>query len=237
MATTTSACAASVLGQNVVTANSVVINNGTSTSSRAGAVCVTPLARTVHPVFVIPLCSRQQLGGGGVQLQETRGSSTDSPAFDKVLLKVAPKGGSKEGKIFTIRSLDTSAVLSCEDLRRITRKQLQDDVSDELFDVGYVKGSSVVRIRSSEDLAEVWMKLKKPGNKVMLWCDGLVATIARKSSGRKRPRSSDDADETELLKKQQSSTDREDRVQHLIDCLKETHSSRYTHMQLRIWAE
>ena len=44
----------------------------------------------------------------------------------------------------------------------------------EDFDIGFVNGSSMIRIRNKEDLSDVWSALRKPGNKMTLWCDGLV---------------------------------------------------------------
>lgn len=32
----------------------------------------------------------------------------------------------------------------------------------------------MIRIRNKEDLSDVWAALRKPGNKMTLWCDGLV---------------------------------------------------------------
>ena len=43
-------------------------------------------------------------------------------------------------------------------------------MSDQ-FDVGYVQGTKVVRLRSRIDIQEFWKNYKK-GN-LILWCDGL----------------------------------------------------------------
>ena len=32
----------------------------------------------------------------------------------------------------------------------------------------------MIRICNKEDLSDVWAALRKPGNKMTLWCDGLV---------------------------------------------------------------
>ena len=97
---------------------------------------------------------------------------------DKVLLKAVNKKGKKDPKTFTLRNVDQSAVLSCDDLK-IIRKNLRYDITSGHFDVGYIQGSSVVRIRSNEDLAELWSLLKKS---TTLWCDGLSASAKRKHS-------------------------------------------------------
>ena len=35
-------------------------------------------------------------------------------------------------------------------------------------------GTNVVRIHSSEDLAELGLDINKPGSNLSLWCDGLI---------------------------------------------------------------
>ncbi len=68
-----------------------------------------------------------------------------SPLLSKVLVKVASKDGPI--RMFTLRDLNITAILTCEDLKDAIKRQLTDDIVDSDFDVGYVEGSSVVRIR------------------------------------------------------------------------------------------
>ena len=79
-----------------------------------------------------------------------------------MLLKAALKGGNKDGKAFTIRDFDTAAISSCDDMKMLIREQLSKDIVAEDFDIGFVNGSSVIRIRSKEDLSDVWSALRKP---------------------------------------------------------------------------
>ena len=51
--------------------------------------------------------------------------------------------------------------------------------------MGYYQSSTVVSIRSYQDLAEVWNDLKA-GKKVMLWCDGLKGEEGGKTKKRKQ---------------------------------------------------
>lgn len=102
-----------------------------------------------------------------------------SPLLSKVLVKVASKDGPiSSGKMFTVRDLDITTIFTCEDLKDAIKRQLTDDIVDSDFDVGYVEGSSVVRIRNRRDLEEVWSCINNPKTKgkVMLWCDGLSNT-------------------------------------------------------------
>ena len=66
--------------------------------------------------------------------------------------------------------------------------QLQKDVSGD-FDVGFLQGYTVVNIRSSEDLDEVWNDIRK-GRTIVLWCDGLKEMT---SKTRKQKQQADDS--------------------------------------------
>ena len=58
--------------------------------------------------------------------------------IDKVLLKAATKAGQKKDRVFTLRGIDTSKVLACDDLKKLIKRQLDDDVIEwEEFDIGY----------------------------------------------------------------------------------------------------
>ncbi len=66
----------------------------------------------------------------------------------------------------------------------------------------------MVRIRNKEDLHEVWAGLRKPGSKMLLWCDGLLdkSVPTKKRDSHKRSRSDDvgsDSDGRPPKKKQQ----------------------------------
>ena len=50
----------------------------------------------------------------------------------------------------------------------LIREQLSEDIDAEDFDIGFVNGSSVIRICNKEDLSDVWSALRKPGNKMTL---------------------------------------------------------------------
>ena len=78
----------------------------------------------------------------------------------------------------------------------------------------------------------MWSALKKPGNKMTLWCNGLVD---RRGNGRKRAQSEHVGSDSELTiarppKRKQA--DKEDKVQEMVDNLKEIRSSCFTPMQL-----
>ena len=80
-------------------------------------------------------------------------------------------------------------------MKMLIREQLNEDIVTEDFDIGFVNGSSVIRIRNKEDLSDVWSALRKPGNKMTLWCDGLVD---RRGNSRKLAQSEDVGSDSEL---------------------------------------
>lgn len=73
--------------------------------------------------------------------------------------------------MFAWRYISTQTVASHEQLKSEIARQLKDDVSGQ-FDVGFIQGASLISIRTSCDLSEVWGEVLK-GSNVTLWCDGL----------------------------------------------------------------
>ena len=59
------------------------------------------------------------------------------------------------------------------------RVSLCDDITLNGFEVGYLKGSTVVRIRTTEDVSELCSVLQNPQCATILWCDGLRAASKR----------------------------------------------------------
>ena len=208
------------------TGRRVTINSGSQkqvSKNGGGCVLITPLSKGTYSMPNVPTAKLNTTLQGA------------SPLLSKVLVKVASKDGPiSSGKMFTLRDLDITTILTCEDLKDAIKRQLTDDIVDSDFDVGYVEGSSVVRIRNRRDLEEVWSCINNPKTKgkVMLWCDGLSNT----KESRKRPRS-DGVSVVNTKKKVPDKANKEQKVQQLVDSLKEKHLSDYTPMQFRIWAE
>ena len=48
--------------------------------------------------------------------------------LDKVLLKAACKGKRKEFKTFTLHNVDTGAVVSSQDIKKLIKESLRDDI-------------------------------------------------------------------------------------------------------------
>lgn len=71
-------------------------------------------------------------------------------------------------------------------MKFLIRAQLEGDIIEEDFDVGYVQGSSIVNIRSKIDLDKVWDGVRKGANTV-LWCNGISVARLISSVGKKCP--------------------------------------------------
>ena len=59
--------------------------------------------------------------------------------------------------------------------------------------MGYYQATTVVTIRSPQDVMEVWNDVKK-GVKVVLWCDGLKESNSTTAKPRKRSKKIIDSD-------------------------------------------
>ena len=188
---------------------SVTVNNGSASSTnqqvRSGRqlVMITPLPPGYRPPYVTAqaqsttLHSNPSLTVGpttrasiGVQSQGQK-RCIDSK-LDKVLLKAACKGKQKEFKTFTLRSVDTAAVVSSQDLKKLIKESLHDDSCSRDFDTGHMQGSNVIRLRTKEDMSEILSEVKKQG---MLWCDGLVDTGSKASKSGCKHVSDEDLDD------------------------------------------
>ena len=79
------------------------------------------------------------------------------------------------------------------------------------FDVGYMVGTKVIRVRTEEDLKEMWGEIRKNWC-TTFWCDGLVDNESSKSNksskpGRKRKRAaSDEGSDDEATSSQSTKT-------------------------------
>jgi hypothetical protein len=62
----------------------------------------------------------------------------------------------KEYKTFTLRNVDTAAIVSSHGLKKLIKESLHDDISSRDFDIGYMQVSNVIRVRTAEDMSEMW---------------------------------------------------------------------------------
>ena len=248
---------------------SVTVNSG-STSSNVGRigggkqlVTITPLSAgtSIRPPF-FNSAPRGQLSGAAVVrptatlvstqqrvpanvLQHSERVRQAASKLDKVFLKATYKS-KKEIKKFTLRNVEHTRITSSDDLKDLIKTNLHDDIKSGDFDVGYMIGTEVIRVRTEEDLKEMWNEVKK-NQCIALWCDGLVdvesgmsSKSSKSGSKRKRAASNDESeDETTQPTKAQKKKklDNDAKVQEIVDSLKSKYGMKYTVLQLRIWAE
>ena len=171
--------------------SSVTVNNGSGRRN----VLITPLAsvRCQTPAVTQPLANPPST--------MVRCSTDTTSTIDKATLKaVCPGAAYKKdsARTFILRNIDSAKVVSCADLKSTIRRQLQHDIVSGDFDVGYV-GASVVRVRSKEDLVEMWEELRS--GKIALWCDGLKEKLPKQRESYKRKQSEDHCDDENSTKK------------------------------------
>ena len=145
---------------------SVTVNNGSASSVsgqvRAGSigsqpVTITPLPPGSRPPFMPQsTTSRSVVGPTTCTTQASLGvfpnlhvRSQGQKRFvdnklDKVLLKATCKGKLKEFKTFMLRNVDTAAVVSPHDLKKLIKESLHDDISSRDFDSGYMQGRCLI---------------------------------------------------------------------------------------------
>ena len=104
------------------------------------------------------------LGKHGKLALSTSSVTCPPQKIDKVLIKAACKRNLKEVKTFVLRNLDLGTIQSVTDLKMLIRSKLNDDLNTN-FDVGYCQGTSVIRVRSKEDLLEMWAEIRNMNRK------------------------------------------------------------------------
>ena len=203
----------------------VTINNGGHDTSR---VIVTPLTSTTVGGFTL------YSNAVGISMSPNATGGHRVTMINRLLLKAVPKSGiAGKEEIFPLHNVDPSEISSCDELKDLIKKRLSGDIIAGEFNVGYFEGSNILRIRSKEDLCEVWSKLHT-NTKTTLWCDGLHANTEKGEVSKAAKRGRDSNDNNSGKKKQ----DREEKVQEIVENLKQKHSeSKFTTMQIRIWAE
>lgn len=189
-----------------------------SLNPRVAVTCQEPGRRL--PVFITPLAPTQV--SPPEQCQRL---------VKKLLLKAVSKKAPKtDSKVFCLRNVNLSSV---KELKKLISGSFCDDITSKDFDVGYMQGSNVIRIRTKDDIEEFHSLVdRSQNNAVCLWCDGLRLSKKRDSGDD----SDDDMPKSKKARKNESS-ERDKEVEDCLKKLKDKHGSQFTPMQLRIWAE
>ena len=210
-------------------------------------VLVTPAGRSVGPgmklVFVTP-------AGPRPGRNQVLAPSTQSRVIvDKIILKAVSRGTKKDLRAYVLRNIETASVCTVDDMKNLIRNQLRREIILEDFSIGYTQGSTVVGIRSRDDISEFWSCVKS-SNKTNLWCDGLKVSAPLVATNKRNLKMADinsdldsdfDSETTSSTKKKKKKQARisyeEEEVQEVVDSLKQKHGSDFTVMQYRMWGE
>jgi hypothetical protein len=168
-----------------------------------------------------------------------RPASPSSPSSDKsepIVVSpsvkiICPNEKNSEHKVFLLNHVNFGDIETLDSLRDEIFDQFGGDYIDENcgFDLGYYKGSKRIWMRNDGDLKELTRLLV--ARPITLWCSG------RKKKSKKRE-SSDSEDEQPRNKKKKSSSDeRLERVDDIVDELRQKNKSLYSILQYRVWAE
>ena len=209
-------------------------------------VLVTPAGRSVGPgmkqVLVTP-------AGPRPGRNQVLAPSTQSRVIvDKIILKAVSRGTKKDLRAYVLRNIETASVCTVDDMKNLIRNQLRREIILEDFSIGYTQGSTVVGIRSRDDISEFWSCVKS-SNKTNLWCDGLKVSAPLVATNKRNLKMADinsdldsdfDSETTSSTKKKKKKARisyEEEEVQEVVDSLKQKHGSDFTVMQYRMWGE
>lgn len=183
-------------------------------------VLVTPISAIHQPQAPSEQCSHSKF-------------QRQSDVVDKVILRAVNSSAktAKDSKAFILRHIKTNLVCTCEDLKQIIRNQLGIEITSDDFDVGYIQGSTVVRIQTKEDIAELWSNVKDPNGKIDVWCNGLREQGTPNTLKQKHDNK---IDSDGVTKKKNTQTHKDDEVQEVVDNVKKRHGSSFTMMQYQI---
>ena len=135
-----------------------------------------------------------------------------------------------ETTTFTVRNVNTATIESPAALKSETIFLM---ILDQFLMWGIFKDP----LLSEFGGRKTWCDIRKCKN-TCLWCDGLIETNKKSKRKRKHVISEDEdsgEDRPKSKKKHQDSND--EKVQEIVDELKTKHGSKYSFMQIRIWAE
>ena len=167
------------------------------------------------------------------------------PMIPSISLKVINPDKRSEAKLYILRNVSWQHLSDPNKVRDFFVEQLCDQISSNaVFDFGYYRGNKRVWVRNNEDLKEVHKLLKSnDSHSVTLWCDGKADHRSAKRSGSDLTFSDSDGENDAHLpkskgkKKRTRYEEKADRIEDVVDQLKEKHGKDYTLVQYRIWAE
>ena len=167
------------------------------------------------------------------------------PVILSVSLKVINPDKRSEAKLYILRNVPWQILSDPGKACDFFVEQFPNQVPNKsAFDFGYYQGNKRVWVHSDEDLKDVYKLLKnKDSHGVTLWCDGKAdqRSVKRSVSDLTVPDSNNE-NEAHLptskgRKKRTRYEEKAERIDDIVDQLKERHGKDYTLVQYRIWAE
>lgn len=161
------------------------------------------------------------------------GNPWPQPVNADVQLKVFNSGNKKDFKAYTLRGVNCDG--SLHKLKEIIYNQCGPEVvpPTEKMEVGYFCQSKKMWINNRLDLQDA-LTLISRGDRITLWCVGVT------ESSRKRGGSSSDEEqepESKKSKKLSKAEELKSLTEDYLRQLKEKHVGKFTHFQLKVWAE
>ena len=181
--------------------------------------------------------------------EECDNRANQSSKVPSLSVKVINPSRKSEVKLFILRDIKVHYLTNPDKIRKLLVDQLGNEVSSEPnFELGYFQGNKRVWVRGREDLIEV-QRLPKSNEKqcsVTLWCMGKAESQSMKRL-KAAVSDSESEGETEVgesakskkkkVKKQSRYQEKTERIDDMVDQLKQKHATVYTVVQYRVWAE
>ena len=158
-------------------------------------------------------------------------SDTVEPVLVSASVKImCPDGKRADHKTFMMRNVNVDNIQSMASFRKELHVQFGSKFINDSneFDFGYYKGTKRLWVRNDSDLEELIKLLQTKS--VTVWCDG-------QKKKRKISESSESDEEFHRMKKKKSKVDEKgDKIDDLVDNLREKHGISYSNLQYRVWA-
>ena len=165
-------------------------------------------------------------------------SSDENELVSLTVKLICPKEKRGEHRVFILRDINLSEITSLDSMRKNIYSQFGKKFIDNSadFDVGYFEGTKRIWIRTNEDLNKLLQSIRTKS--ITLWCTGRKRGDKR---GRVTSGSSSDSEEDfhrkRKKKKKGAQEERNDRVDELVDELRDKHGESFSNLQYRVWAE
>ena len=159
-------------------------------------------------------------------------SDTVEPVLVSASEKImCPDGKRADHKTFMMRNVNVDNIQTMASFRKELHVQFGSKFINDSneFDFGYYKGTKRLWVRNDSDLEELIKLLQTKS--VTVWCDG-------QKKKRKISESSESDEEFHRMKKKKNKVDEKaDKIDDLVDNLREKHGISYSNLQYRVWAE